>query len=85
MDLLNQLEENINTTLEGYELLQLEVEELKEELQRLEADNANLLDTQTHWEAKVKSILSVFSDGQSEPEEEADEASEEGFEEAASS
>lgn len=62
MDLLNQLEENINTTLESYELLQLEVEELKEKLDTLQKQNQQLVENQSHWESKVKSLLSVFSD-----------------------
>lgn len=64
MNLLDQLEENISLTLENYELLQLEAEELREEVKRLTAEKTTLLDNQAQWESKVKSLLSVFSESQ---------------------
>lgn len=62
MELLNQLEENINRTLENYELLTLEVEELKAEVDALKEEKSSLLEKHTHWESKIKTLLGVFSD-----------------------
>lgn len=61
MELLTQLEDKINVTLENYELLNLEIEELKEQISALTAENTKLTDQQLQWENKVKSLLNVFS------------------------
>ncbi len=61
MELLTQLEDKINVTLENYELLNLEIEELKEQISALTAENTKLTDQQLQWENKVKSLLNVFA------------------------
>lgn len=60
MDLLEQLEEKIIMTLETVELLKMENEDLKLELETLKKQTVGLHSQQSQWEAKVHSMLGQF-------------------------
>lgn len=60
MDLLEQLEEKIILTLDTIELLKMENEELRQEVESLKKQSMGLHSKQSEWEAKVNSMLGQF-------------------------
>lgn len=60
MDLLDQLEEKIILTLDTVELLKMENDELKQELESLKKQTVGLHSQQSEWETKVSSMLGQF-------------------------
>ena len=60
MDLLDKLEAKITLALETIELLNMENDELKQEVEGLTAKNASLTDQKVNWESKVNGMLSQF-------------------------
>lgn len=67
LDLLNQLEAKVQTTVDALNLLRQEVSELKEE-------NASLKEEKQAWENKLGDLLSKFSSLEASVEETAEEA-----------
>ncbi|SFX69977.1 cell division protein ZapB [Marinospirillum alkaliphilum] len=55
LELLNQLENKVQTTLESLEMLRLEMDELKQE-------NAALKEEKQAWENKLGQLLDKFSE-----------------------
>lgn len=55
LELLNQLEAKVQTTLDSFEILRMEMDELKEE-------NANLRNEKQAWESKLGQLLGRFSE-----------------------
>lgn len=55
LELLNQLEAKVQTTLDSFEMLRMEMDELKEE-------NANLRSEKQAWENRLGQLLSKFSE-----------------------
>lgn len=55
LELLNQLENKVQTTLESLEMLRLEMDELKQE-------NASLKEEKRVWEDKLGQLLGKFSE-----------------------
>ncbi len=60
MDLLDKLEAKITLALETIELLNMENDELKQEVEGLTVKNASLTDQKVNWESKVNGMLSQF-------------------------
>lgn len=54
LELLNQLEAKVQTTLEVVEILRLEIDELKQE-------NASLKNDKQAWEDRLNQLLGKFS------------------------
>jgi len=67
LDLLNQLEAKVQTTVDALNLLRQEVSELKEE-------NASLKEEKQAWENKLGDLLNKFSSLEASVEETAEEA-----------
>ncbi len=55
--LLQQLEDKIDSAIEIIELLHIQIEELEEKNRALHADNAALKNRQTQWEQNLASLL----------------------------
>lgn len=55
LELLNQLENKVQTTLESLEMLRLEMDELKQE-------NTSLKEEKRAWEDKLGQLLGKFSE-----------------------
>ncbi len=60
MDLLDKLEAKIILALETIELLNMENDELKQEVEGLKVKNSSLADQKVNWESKVNGMLSQF-------------------------
>ncbi len=60
MDLLDKLEAKITLALETIELLNMENDELKQEVEGLKVKNSSLTDQKVNWESKVNGMLSQF-------------------------
>lgn len=67
LDLLNQLEAKVQTTVDALNLLRQEVNELKEE-------NASLKEEKLAWESKLGELLDKFSHLEASVEETTEEA-----------
>lgn len=69
LELLNQLEAKVQTTLDSFEMLRMEMDELKEE-------NTALKDEKQAWESKLGQLIGKFSEleasTENESEQEAD-------------
>ncbi len=55
LELLNQLEAKVQTTLDSFEMLRMEMDELKEE-------NANLRSEKQAWENRLGQLLNKFTE-----------------------
>lgn len=55
LELLNQLEAKVQTTLDSFEMLRMEMDELKEE-------NSSLKSEKQAWESRLGQLLSKFSE-----------------------
>lgn len=55
LELLNQLEAKVQTTLDSLEMLRMEMEELKQE-------NTTLRNEKQAWEARLGQLLNKFSE-----------------------
>lgn len=55
LELLNQLETKVQTTLDSLEILRMEMDELKEENSSLKADKQA-------WETRLSQLLNKFSE-----------------------
>jgi len=60
MELLDKLEQKIILALETIELLNMENDELKEEVAKLQGQNSELSNQKSNWETKVNTMLSQF-------------------------
>lgn len=61
IELLNQLEQKITTSLEALELISLELEELKQENSQLKQAKEELTAQQQVWEERLNKLLEKFS------------------------
>ncbi len=56
-DVLDKLESKVQTAVDTISLLQMELEELKEENNQLLANNSELKDQQDVWQDRLRSLL----------------------------
>ncbi|WP_174216935.1 cell division protein ZapB [Moritella yayanosii] len=63
-DVLDKLESKVQTAVDTITLLQMELEELKEENNRLLANNAELKSQQDVWQDRLRSLLSRMDEVQ---------------------
>jgi len=61
LELLNQLEAKVQTTLDSFEILRMEMDELRQE-------NTSLKNEKQAWETKLGQLLSRFSELESSAE-----------------
>lgn len=65
LELLNQLEAKVQTTLDSFEMLRMEMDELKEE-------NTALKDEKQAWESKLGQLIGKFSELEASTENESE-------------
>ena len=56
-ELLQKLEEKVDTTIETIELLRLQIEELEDRKEKLIGENTKLKEKQDTWEKNLNSML----------------------------
>ena len=56
-DVLDKLESKVQTAVDTITLLQMELEELKEENSQLASNNAELTSQQDAWQERLRSLL----------------------------
>ncbi|WP_366816599.1 cell division protein ZapB [Moritella sp.] len=63
-DVLDKLESKVQTAVDTITLLQMELEELKEENNQLLADNSELKSQQDAWQDRLRSLLGKMDEVQ---------------------
>ncbi|WP_043994012.1 cell division protein ZapB [Moritella sp. PE36] len=63
-DVLDKLESKVQTAVDTITLLQMELEELKEENNQLLADNSELKSQQDVWQDRLRSLLGKMDEVQ---------------------